>query len=171
MATFEMQLPDDVIKQFETISQNSEKIFGEMTKAGADVVLHNIRANIPESLKDSAFMKCLKVTKVYRTPSDGGINTKVGFFGYFETKEGRTVPAPLVANVYEYGRSSVPFPKQPFLRKSFKKNEIEKAMLDVQKELSGGLLELCGNSPKTNTSAFRSSWAFHKQPILKTKVF
>lgn len=141
MATFNMQLPTEVINQFETIYQNSEKIFGEMTQAGADVVLHNIRANIPESLKDSKIMKCLKVTKVYKTPSDGGINTKVGFYGYFETKEGRTMPAPLVTNVYEYGRSSAPFPKQPFLRKSFKQQEIERAMIDAQKKLSGGLLE------------------------------
>ena len=71
----------------------------------------------------------------------GAGNTKVGFYGYFENDEGKKVPAPLVANVFEYGRSGLPFPKHPFLRKSFKKSEIEQAMLKVQKEKSGGLLE------------------------------
>ena len=86
-------------------------------------------------------MKCLKITKTYKTPSDDGINTKVGFFGYFKNENGRLTPAPLVANVFEYGRSNLPFPKQPFMRKSFKKKEIEDAMLKAQKQASGGLLD------------------------------
>jgi hypothetical protein len=86
-------------------------------------------------------MRCLKITKTYKTPSDDGINTKVGFYGYFENEDGKTVPAPLVANVFEYGRSTSTFPKQPFLRKSFKKSEIEQAMLKAQKQASGGLLD------------------------------
>ncbi len=141
MAKFEMQLPNDIIKQFEEIYGYSDEIFGAMTKAGAEVVMDNIKTNVPESLKDSQIMKCLKTTRVYKTPSDGGINTKVGFYGYFTTKEGRTVPAELVTNIYEYGRTGAPFPKQPFLRKSFKRDDIERAMLDVQKKMSGGLLE------------------------------
>lgn len=141
MASFEMELPTNIIKDFEKIYQNADEIFGEMTKAGASVVLDNVKTNLPDSLKDSEIMSCLRMTRVYKTPSDGGINTKVGFYGYFTTKEGRTVPAPLVSNIYEYGRSGAPFPKQPFLRKSFRQQDIEKAMLDVQKRLSGGLLE------------------------------
>jgi len=141
MARFEMQLPTEIMKDFQKIYNDSEKIFGEMTKAGADVVHHNIEANLPQSIRKSKMMNCLKVTKVYKTPSDDGINTKVGFYGYFQNEDGKTVPAPLVANVFEYGRSGLPFPKHPFMRKAFKKGEIEQAMLKAQKRASGGLLE------------------------------
>lgn len=139
MAKFDMELPAEIIKDFETIYGNTETILGEMTKAGARVVYDNIQANVPKSFRGSDIMNCLKITKVYKTPSDGGINTKVGFYGYFTNQDGRIVPAPLVANVFEYGRSD--FPKHPFLRKSFRKAQIEKAMLDAQKRASGGLLE------------------------------
>ena len=104
----------------------------DMTKAGAKVVLKNIKANVPNSFHGSNIMKCLKVTKSYETPSDDGINTKVAFYGYFENKQGKRVPAPLVCNVFEYGRSNRQ--KRPFLRKSFNNAEIEKAMLQVQKK-------------------------------------
>jgi hypothetical protein len=141
MAKFEMQLPTEIIKDFQKIDKNAEKIFGEMTKAGAEVVNSNIRANVPKAIRNSKMMDCLRITKTYKTPSDDGINTKVGFYGYFQNEDGKTVPAPLVANVFEYGRSNAPFPKQPFMRKSFKKGDIEQAMLKAQRKASGGLLE------------------------------
>ena len=78
---------------------------------------------------------------MYKTPSDDGINTKVAFYGYFTDEDGRKKAAPLVANVFEYGRSGLPFPKHPFLRKSFRKSDIEQAMLKAQKEASGGILD------------------------------
>ena len=130
MAVFDMQVPKELISQFEALRKSSDKIFEDMTRAGADVVLKNIKSNVPESFKNSEIMRCLKVTKTYKTPTDGGINTKVGFYGYFNNKNGERVPAELVCNVMEYGRSSSPYPKQPFLRKSFKKKEIRKAMRD-----------------------------------------
>lgn len=141
MAKFEMELPTEIMKDFQRIYDNADEIFGEMTKAGAEVVNRNIQANVPQSIRKSKMMDCLKTTRVYKTPSDDGINTKVGFYGYFVNEDKKTVPAPLVANVFEYGRSNAPFPKQPFMRKSFKKNEIEQAMLKAQKRASGGLLE------------------------------
>ena len=141
MAKFELQLPNEIIKDFQKIYNNTDQIFGEMTKAGAEVVEKNIIANVPPSIRNSKMMDCLKVTKVYKTPSDDGINTKVGFYGYFQNENGKLTPAPLVANVFEYGRSNLPFPKQPFMRKSFKKKEIEDAMLKAQRKASGGLLD------------------------------
>lgn len=139
MAKFDMVLPDDVLNDFKKIYDNADTIFGEMTKAGAEVVEKNIRSNIPPSFANSEIMKCLKITQVYKTPSDDGINTKVGFYGYFKNSKGEIVPAPLVANVFEYGSSK--FTKYPYLRKSFKKAQIEKAMLQAQKNASGGLLD------------------------------
>jgi hypothetical protein len=141
MAKFELELPTEILKDFEKIHKDADKIFGEMTKAGAEVVHKNILANMPQSIRESKMMDCLRVTNVYKTPSDDGINTKVAFYGYFQNEEGRTVPAPLVANVFEYGRSNLPFPKKPFMRKSFKKGEIEEAMLKAQRKASGGLLD------------------------------
>ena len=139
MAKFEMQLPDDIIKDFQKIYNNSYEIFGKMVQAGVEVVYNNIKANAPSSVKSSDMMNCLKITKVYKTPSDDGINDKVGFYGYFINKNGKTTPAPLVANVFEYGSTKVQ--KKPFFRKSFRKAQIEKAMIKVQKEVSGGLLD------------------------------
>ena len=78
-------------------------------------------------------MKCLKITKVYKTPSDGGINTKVGLYGYFKNKRGVTTPAPLVGNVFEHGTSTVK--KHPFMRKSFRKAEIESEMKKFKKNI------------------------------------
>ena len=138
MARFIMQLPTEILKDIEYINGNSDKIFGEMTQAGANVTIKNIRSNIPKSFVDSNIMDCLKVTRVYKTPTDQGINTKVGFYGYFINKNGVSTPAPLVANVFEYGKSN--FDKQPFFRRSFKKAQIEKAMLEAQRKFSRGLL-------------------------------
>ena len=141
MAKFVAELPDAILKDFEKIYGNTEKIFGEMTKAGAQLAYNNIVANVPEGIRNSGMMDTLMISRVYRTPSDDGINTKVLFNGYFINEDGVRTPAPLVANVFEYGRSNAPFPKQPFLRKSFRKSEIEKAMLEAQKQASGGLLD------------------------------
>lgn len=132
MARFELELSNDIMKQFSDLDKNLDKMLGEMTEAGAKVVLENIKTNVPHSWFSSNIMKCLKVTKTYKTPSDDGVNTKVAFYGYFINRNGEKIPAPLVANVTEYGRSNSPYPKKPFMRKSFKKSEIEKAMEKIQ---------------------------------------
>ena len=141
MAKMAVVLPDQVLRDMRKVHDNTEEIFGAMTKAGAEVAYRSITNNAPEAVKSSKMIRCLKVTRTYRTPTDGGINNKVGFYGYFQNENGETVPAPLVANVFEYGRSNSPFPKQPFFRHSFNKGEITKAMLRAQEEASGGLLK------------------------------
>ena len=139
MASFSLELPKDIMDDFQKLYNSTDKIFGAMTQAGAEVALENVKANVPASFRSSKIMNCLMVTKTYKTPSDDGINNKVGFYGYFENEDGKITPAPLVANVFEYG--STKFQKQPFFRKSFRKEQIEKAMLKAQKDASGGLLE------------------------------
>ena len=104
------------------------------------MVYKTVKGSVPASFKDSEIMRCLKITRTYKTPSDDGINTKVGFYGYFTNKEGKKVPAPLVANVFEYGNSTTGF-KKPFFRKAFKKGEIEQAMYEAQSRASGGILD------------------------------
>lgn len=154
MAKFELQLPTDIINDIEFVNDNSKKIFGEMTKAGAEVVYNNARANVPAGLRNNAsFMKCIKKTRIYETPSDDGINTKVMITGYFTAKHGKKqvkLPAPLVANAFEYGTSNRStktglnrgkISKHPFFRKSFKKAQIEQAMLNAQKQYSKGILK------------------------------
>lgn len=155
MASFNLELPTEIMRDFQNIMNNSDKIFGEMTKAGAKVVESNMKNNAPNVLKSY-----VKTSKTYKTPTDGGINTKVYVSGYipfsdpnrkyFSRRNGTSstvyktskgVPAEFLGNIYEYGRSNAPFPKHPFMRKSFKKGDIEQAMLKAQKEASGGLLE------------------------------
>lgn len=155
MANLKVVLPDAVIKEFERVYNSTEEIFGAMTRAGASVVASNVKAGVPKE-EMSAYVK---LTKTYRTPTDGGINTKVYLSGYMPFKGNRTtfarrgrsggavyvstkgIPVDFLAKIYEYGRSNAPFPKKPFLRRAFNAQAIEKAMLDAQKEASGGLLE------------------------------
>ena len=132
MARFNAEIPNEIIKQVDELESKTEEMMKAMTQEAADVVLQNIRANAPAGVKESPMMGCLIKTKAYKTPSDEGINTKVGFSGYFTNENGKRTPAPLVANVFEYGRSNSPFPKQPFIRKSFKKAAIEAAMKKVE---------------------------------------
>lgn len=132
MARFDAEMPTELLNLFYELGAETQEMLGEMTQAGAEVVLKNVQSNVPASFRDSDIMTCLKITQVYKTPSDDGVNTKVAFYGYFVNKEGETVPAPLVCNVMEYGRSTSPVKKHPFMRKSFKKKEIEAAMQKVQ---------------------------------------
>ena len=141
MAKFTADIDESVLKDISYIDKQFENIFGGMTKAGAEVVYKNVISALPESLRSSGFSSHVKLSKVYRTPSDDGINTKVMITGYFKNKEGKKTPAPLVANMFEYGSSKKKYPKQPFFRKSFKKSQIMKAMEEAQKNLSGGLLD------------------------------
>lgn len=132
MARMEVELPTELMKTFEELNVNTQKMLEEMTQEGAKTVLANVKANVPASFHSSGIMRCLKITRPYYTPSDGGRNTKVAFYGYFENEEGKRTPAPLVCNLFEYGRSNSPYPKHPFMRRSFKKGQIEAAMMKVQ---------------------------------------
>ena len=141
MAKLVIDIDDSVLKDIAYIDKQFDHIFGGMTQAGAEVVYKNVISALPEALKSSGFTKNVKLSRVYKTPSDDGINTKVMITGYFKNKEGKKTPAPLVANMFEYGSSKRNYPKQPFFRKSFKKSQIMKAMEEAQKNLSGGLLD------------------------------
>lgn len=139
MCKFTLELPKEIMADIQKLYNNSDEIFGGMTKAAAELTLSNVKANAPMGWKDSNIMNNIGITRVYKTPSDGGINTKVIISGYFTNHLGKKTPAPLVANVFEYGSSK--FIKQPFFRKSFKKKQIEQAMFEAQSQLSGGLLD------------------------------
>ena len=128
MAKFHNELPHELIKVFEDLETNCDDMFGEMCKAGATVVYDKVKANLGKVFKSTRSLeKGLKITKVYKTPSDDGINVHVGFYGYND--EG--VPFPLIAQAREYGTSSGE-KKKPFFRKSFNKKAIEQAMQQVQ---------------------------------------
>ena len=141
MAKIIVDIDDSVLKDISYIDKQFDHIFGGMTKAGAEVVYKNVISALPEPLRSSGFSSHVKLSKVYKTPSDDGINTKVMITGYFINRDGRKTPAPLVANMFEYGSDKRKYPKQPFFRKSFKKSQIKKAMEEAQKNLSGGLLD------------------------------
>lgn len=134
MARFSGGLPTDLIKVFKDLDINTEKMIGEMVEAGAEVAKSNIKAKMPSELRSALSDRNIIVTKVYRTPSDDGINCQAMITGYFTNKDGKETPAPLVANLFEYGRSTSPYSKKPFFRSSFNKGQIEKAMLKVQEK-------------------------------------
>lgn len=136
MAKFNAELPNDLIKQFEGLEKDCSKIFGEMVEAGARAVYKNVLANMKTAFKTTASLyKGLKITKIYKTPSDDGINVHIGFYGYDTDKKTKAhpngTPIPLIAMAREYGTSRGE-KKVGFLRKSFKKKEIEQAMKQVQ---------------------------------------
>ena len=115
MAKFEGGLPKDLIKVFEDLDINTEKMLGEMVKAGAEVARSNVKAKMPQALRAGLTDKNIILTKVYKTPSDDGINCQAMISGYFTNKDGKKTPAPLVANMFEYGSRSRKYPKKPFL--------------------------------------------------------
>lgn len=136
MARFEDVLPNDLIRELKKIEKNSEKMMSEMVDEAGDIVLSNVKSNMSRVFKTTRSLeKGLKKTKVYKTPSDDGINVNVGFHGYdgIPTKSNpKGTAVALIAQAREYGTSSGE-QKKPFFRKSFKKDEIESVMKKVQK--------------------------------------
>lgn len=132
MAKFKEELPYELLQAFEDLETNCDDIFGEMCKAGAEVVHKNVLSNMKKAFKTTKSLEQgLKITKVYKTPSDDGINVHIGFYGYND----KGIPIPLIAQAREYGTSrdgKEHEKKKPFFRKSFKKKEIEQAMQEVQ---------------------------------------
>lgn len=143
MARFDSELPTELLKVYDELETNCEEIFGNMTKAGAEVVYKNVKSNMAKSFKSTkALDKGLKITKVYKTPSDDGINVYVGFYGYDpDSKPTKRhpygTPIPLIAMAREYGTSRGE-QKKTFLRKSFNKSQIEQEMLKVQNKYIKG---------------------------------
>jgi hypothetical protein len=137
MAGFNIELPNDLIKVFEELETNIPEMLGGMTKAGAETVFENVKRNIKGSFKTTgALEKGLRITKVYHNSKEEVVS-KIGFYGYDTDKKTKQfpngVPIPLIALAREYGTSSGE-KKKPFFRKSFKKSEIEAAMLKVQEK-------------------------------------
>lgn len=138
MARFKAELPNDLIKEFQGLEKSCTQIFGEMVSAGAEAVHQNVLKNMKKSFKNTEPLeKGLRISKIYKTPSDDGINVHIYFEGYDSDKITRKfpkgVPIPLMAFAREYGTSSGE-KKKPFFRQSFKKKEIESIMEQVQKK-------------------------------------
>lgn len=112
MGAISFTLPAEELRFLHYATENSERIFSEVVKAGGQAAYENVKAKAPASFRKSEIMHCLKMTRIYRTSYDNAINVKIGFYGYFTNHLGKRTPAPLVANVFEYGSSK--FPKQPF---------------------------------------------------------
>lgn len=120
MAKIVFDIDDSVQKDISYIDKDFERIFGGMTQEAAKVVMNNVKNSMPSALKKSLSSENVKISKIYKTPSDDSINTKVMITGYFINEDGRKTPAPLVANMFEYGSDKRKYPKHPFFRKSFK---------------------------------------------------
>lgn len=163
MAKFKMELPTEIMNEIKFINDNSDEIFGEMTKAGAEAVADVVRNRVPLT----EMRQNVKTSVIYKTPTDGGINTKVYIAGYIPFKGNRSyfgrrgaggttyydykgIPADFISKVFEYGTSERftdlgqgrgKITKKPFFRRSFNKGMIEKAMLETQTKKSRGWLK------------------------------
>ena len=136
MAKCKMELPVEVMKEIQALSENSEKMMSEMLIAAAEVVYSEVEINLGKSFKSTrALIKGLRITKVYHTKSDDAINIKVGFYGYdssrISEKYPKGVPIPLIALAREYGTSRGE-KKKPFFRKAFSQKKIEQAIQKAQ---------------------------------------
>ena len=148
MAKLKLELPTDLIKQFGTLEKNSEELMGKVTKAGAEVVYKNIVKNMQGSFKNPKKMQDgLKITRTYKSSKKETIGNFVGFYGYipfsdpnrkFFSRKGaggtiyktdKGVPRDFLAQVAEYGTSKIA--KKPFIKKSEKRKDIERAMQEV----------------------------------------
>ena len=138
----EANLTRELIEVFNQLEINIEKMIGEMVEAGAEVARSNIKAKMPKELYkaiETSGEADVNITRIYKTPSDDGINCQAYIGGYFINRNNKKTPAPLVANMFEYGSETRNYPKKRFLKASFNKSQIEKAMLDVQeKYITGG---------------------------------
>lgn len=141
MARFKEELPNDLIKELEELNKSCVAMFGEMTQAGAKDVEKKVIQNMKKSFKTTKSLEQgLKITRVYKTPSDDGINTYIGFYGYVKGSKPTKrhpygTPIPLIAQAREYGTSrngKEAEKKEPFFRKSFKKKDIERVMKSIQ---------------------------------------
>lgn len=135
MAKFDVEVGNDILHEMERLQIKSEQVFGDMVDAGAETVLRNMRSNMRASFKTTRSLEMgLGKTRVYKTPSDGGVAVKVLFRGYND----RGVPVPLIASARDRGTKRGE-QKRPFFRKSFNKSAIEGAMRRVEPRLFEGL--------------------------------
>jgi hypothetical protein len=135
MARFDVEVGNDLLHQIEKLEGKSDDVFGQMVDAGADVVLRNMRSNMRASFKTTRSLEQgLKKTRVYKTPSDGGVAVKVLFSGYND----KGVAIPLIASARDRGTKRGEA-KRPFFRKSFNKSAIEGAMRRVEPRLFEGM--------------------------------
>lgn len=138
MAKFQGGSMQELIEQFRKLDIDTDKMLAEMVIAGAEVVHSNITAKMPPAFKAALTSDNITLSKVYRTPSDDGINCQAKIEGYFINRNGKKTPAPLVANMIEYGSTDRKYKKASFLRASFTKKQIEEAMLKVQEKYIKG---------------------------------
>lgn len=135
MARFNAELGNDILVGIQNMEKKADKVMGEMVEAGADVALRNVRANMRASFKTTRSLEQgLRKTRVYKTPSDDGINVKVGFSGYND----RDVAVPLIAIAREKGTKRGER-RKPFFKKAFNKSAIESAMKRIEPKLFEGV--------------------------------
>ena len=69
MAGFDLELPDDLVSNLKMITENTDEMFGRMTKAGADVVYKEVMNNMKSSFKstkslEKGFAVCAKFSPI-----------------------------------------------------------------------------------------------------------
>lgn len=142
MAHFKAVLPNEVFADVHALAGGCDEMINQMVIAGAEVVKENVYKRMPDGLKKYANSETLHVTKPYKMPKMGATACSIWFGGYKKEIDGKDhskdddhgTALELIANMFEYGSKHRNYPKQPFLRRSFHKREIERAMLKAQKK-------------------------------------
>lgn len=127
MAKCKIEMPEEMLLRLSRLGKSIDNIAGAMLEDGAKIVQKQAEKNLTavigrnikyKSRSTGGLKRYVKVTKAYKT-SDGESHIKVGVWGYYRVN-GKDVPAPLVANVLEHGRSDMP--AKPWLKPAFQKS-------------------------------------------------
>ena len=143
MAKVKITMPDGFIDKLSSLGTQTDAIFSEALKAGAEVVLEKMKSRLDasvgkgtkyESRSTGELKRSLGITSVL-VDKDGNYNIKVGFA---EPRKNGDSNAKL-ANIIEYGKHGQP--AKPFLKptKSAAKSAAEAAMKSKLEEAFGRL--------------------------------
>ena len=64
MPKFKSELPTDLIKSFEGLQKDTEKMMSEMVEAGAKTVLSNAKSGAPYYLRDNIKVELIKLQQM-----------------------------------------------------------------------------------------------------------
>ena len=115
MASIKFSGMDEFMQRIQKIDQRTIPIVKMSVFEGAAVVVAAVENSIQNSVSGRLPIPLAKGLGVSRMRVNGRrVNVLVGFDGYYENHEGRTVPIPYLARMVESGTSTIQ--KQPFMR-------------------------------------------------------
>ena len=137
-----MKFPDEMLLKLSKLGKNIDRISGQMLEDAAEIIQEeaekNLQAVIGSNTKHKSrstgkLLRFVKATKAYKI-ENGRSHIRIGIWGYYYVN-GRKIPAPLVANVFEFGRKNGKLPHaKKWLRPAFRKKR-QACIAAMQKRL------------------------------------